>query len=234
MDQPSIPSVSPAVKAAYEVGREIRRNPCSETLQVGMQSLYRSAESTFRIIHQEGEAQFGRPRACKQGCSHCCYQPVIAAPLEIVHMADVAEKTLTSKQLGDLVNRLSEYNSLRHEDRKASELAACPMLINESCSLYEARPITCRAHHSYDLSECIQLRTNPDYETSTPSTDAIVIDMGAAIRGGLGRTLGKVQVFLGEALFLLLSDPDWRMKWANFSLDFSSAKVGSSEEGAQD
>ena len=234
MDQPPIPSVSPAVKAAYEIGREIRRDPCSETLQAGMQSLYRSAESTFRIIHQDGETQFGHPRACKRGCSHCCYQPVIAAPLEIVHMADVAEKTLTSEQLENLVNRLSEYSSLRRTDPEGSEFAACPMLINEACSLYEARPITCRAHHSYDLSECIQLRNNPNYETCTPSTDAIVIDMGAAIRGGLGRSLGKVQVFVGEALFLLLSDPAWRIKWANYSLDFSPAKVSSSENSVQD
>lgn len=88
--------------------------------------------------------------ACRKGCSHCCTQPVsvtaaealfVAAALKdrpdtaaAVIAADEAIRTLTPEALG------RRY---------------CPMLVDDACSIYAARPLACHSFVSTSLEACI-------------------------------------------------------------------------------
>lgn len=79
---------------------------------------------------------------CKKGCSRCCY-------------VDLSVFSIEADFIRDWFNRLSgtHQNELKHLweipgkealNFNGETVESCPFLVNETCSIYEARPIICR------------------------------------------------------------------------------------------
>lgn len=122
-----------------------------------------------------------RTISCKAGCGACCAQPVPVSTLEAEHLAKVVQKMPISKQAkvrdkfseslaaikaAGLEKSLKELPNLPPEQRIAlgkqyfSLKLDCPFLENQSCSIYQDRPLECREYlvtsdpqHCADLND---------------------------------------------------------------------------------
>lgn len=81
------------------------------------------------------EERLGEGIACHAGCSSCCLA-ISVFPVEAVAMIAAADR-LPPGQLQQLKAHLGRW---REGDQR------CPLLKDDQCLLYEARPIICRTH----------------------------------------------------------------------------------------
>ncbi len=77
--------------------------------------------------------------ACKRGCSACCHMTVNITE---------AEAQIIEEHTGRRYKRLTA--PIRHPDGKFSGVP-CPFLVEDTCSIYSARPFACRHHMSFNL-----------------------------------------------------------------------------------
>jgi Fe-S-cluster containining protein len=78
--------------------------------------------------------------ACGKGCSDCCKMNVSISIVEAERLAAVSRKPMAMIK-----------HPIRHPEQEFSGVP-CPFLVEDSCSVYEARPYACRAHLSFDTS----------------------------------------------------------------------------------
>ncbi|MBM3267240.1 MAG: hypothetical protein FJZ01_06295 [Candidatus Sericytochromatia bacterium] len=105
------------------------------------------------------------PTRCGPGCDACCHYPV---------QASLAECFVIYRQLPPgAMDRVHAYRDAflaryaeRGEPRDDEEAALlgwglpCPLLVDGRCSVYDCRPIACRACHSFsDPALCAQVRS---------------------------------------------------------------------------
>ena len=97
--------------------------------------------------------------ACKKGCGYCCHTQVTVTVPEIFVLAkavrarweDVNDSFKTHFREAETRTR-----GLGIAERFATR-TACPLLSDGACSMYEPRPLTCRAYASKSLPACIEL-----------------------------------------------------------------------------
>jgi Fe-S-cluster containining protein len=107
--------------------------------------------------------------SCKAGCGACCRQPVPLAEPEVYQIAKLVEelpeprRTEIKQRFADACEQLEKIDwfnrlenifiesphSKKEEIRKIaleyfSQKIACPFLENESCSIHQNRPLSCR------------------------------------------------------------------------------------------
>lgn len=80
--------------------------------------------------------------ACRQGCAHCCRQQVLVFAPELFFLA------------ASVRDRDGMIEKLRPKAGEAPS-AECPLLQNESCTVYATRPLNCHAFASVDVNNCI-------------------------------------------------------------------------------
>ena len=118
-------------------------------------------------ISQEYFTERGRPISCKAGCAMCCRHRVPLAEFEahrLRRLVDAMPEPRRSKIIarflsveervrdsGDTV--VLDYNVPMSPDEMAQRaevffnlMIPCPFLENESCSIYDERPLKCREH----------------------------------------------------------------------------------------
>ncbi|CAJ7796628.1 Flagellin N-methylase [Burkholderia pseudomallei] len=79
--------------------------------------------------------------ACRRGCNHCCHTEVLMSPEE-------------AEAVGKRIGRMPRHPKLRgdrDENFDCSYLNPCTFLENGECSIYENRPVACRAQYSLDV-----------------------------------------------------------------------------------
>lgn len=76
--------------------------------------------------------------ACEKGCAGCCKMNVSISVIEAERLAAVTGRAMEPLQ-----------HPVSHDEAHFSGVD-CPFLVNEACSVYEARPYACRAHFSFD------------------------------------------------------------------------------------
>jgi Fe-S-cluster containining protein len=89
---------------------------------------------------------------CKDGCAYCCYQNV-----EVT----IPEAILVAAHLGDAADprRAKVLETARDLKGKSDETrlrsgAACPMLVDGKCSVYDDRPLMCRSVFAIESEQC--------------------------------------------------------------------------------
>lgn len=117
----------------------------------------------------------GESISCKPACGACCRQPLLISEAEVFNLAKLIEqmpperRSVIEKRFEDGIARFRDINWFgRFDDmtRRAidtptkelevefvsllteyiNERVACPFLENESCSIYEDRPLVCREY----------------------------------------------------------------------------------------
>lgn len=88
----------------------------------------------------EISAHAGQYAACARGCGHCCHVHVPIADFEAQFIAD---------RIG--ARPVALQRSVPHHRMEYSAATPCPFLKESECSIYEARPLTCRMHLNFDV-----------------------------------------------------------------------------------
>jgi hypothetical protein len=107
--------------------------------------------------------------ACRRGCSHCCRQGLMNFEHEAVLLAEVSGREMFRQPW----RRQQEVDV----DIDSTTGKPCPFLVNDSCSVYEPRPVFCRLRNSLneDPDDCaIDSRTGG--QVTTYAADAIFIE----------------------------------------------------------
>ncbi len=169
----------------------------------------------------EETLEAGGAITCKAGCGACCRQPVPVS----VHEAEVLEQVIAGMDAerraviearfegairrldeGGLLEAMRDVHALDENGRRDLALKyfalgiACPFLEEESCSIYEHRPMRCREY----------LVTSPAENCSTPTPQSVkMVQLKAAPSLALYR-LGA-GLWRDEPEYLLMSlMADWK------------------------
>jgi Fe-S-cluster containining protein len=111
------------------------------------------AQQTAARLYPQVQAQ----TQCRKGCAWCCHEQLQVHILDAVAVA---------AQLPDPLHYILET---RHTEELKRIFRPCPLLSPEQiCSVYEHRPLPCRAHHSVNLERCRQTVENQEPERQVP------------------------------------------------------------------
>lgn len=179
--------------------------------------------------------------ACTAGCTHCCHQSVGVTPIEAVAIVAHLRQTSSSAELNTVVERVHAAR-LRTAGLDAQQRFSpdypCPLLVDNRCSVYAVRPLSCRATNSLDAEQC---RTN----LYAPQARAAFLESGKgpdsllgpyrashALSAGLQLCLSEVYgldmqpLDLTRALDELLQQPGLAAEWLRTGRGLSDARGG--------
>lgn len=103
-----------------------------------------------------------------------------------------------------LLSRIADYrvstDHLQGMERVLAQVA-CPLLVNGLCSVYTARPATCRAYHSFDVSACERDSRDPESGPRVPMSNTRRSAVGA-IASGNSRALKSLKLDIRDLEFV--------------------------------
>jgi Fe-S-cluster containining protein len=170
------------------------------------------------------------PVACREGCAWCCHKVVGTAAPEVVRIIEYLRQALPPRDFEAFRERViardEERRALGH-DRWAAARVPCPLLVDDRCSAYPVRPLTCRGYNSQNARACELAGTSrertvvpvhgPQHRLAT-----FVLD---GMRAGLGEVGLKGELLeLTSALRVALSVPDAIQRWLAGEAAFAPAK----------
>ena len=164
----------------------------------------------------------GTEPACKMGCDLCCRQAVRASIPEVLCVAVWLRNNKSAEELAAIKKAASAYRAKYEQADEPTRTAcrdACPMLVNSSCSVYEARPLVCRTFHSYDFSACERLFAGDNEAVLLgkhmhPASVTVVDTMRHGIRAGMeSKNHSAPLANLGIAISIALENEDAAGRW---------------------
>jgi Fe-S-cluster containining protein len=171
--------------------------------------------------------------ACKAGCGYCCYgTPVHVTVPEVLTIARGFREMLGPSGLAVVLDRVRTHvetiRALTISERHSARIP-CALLDEESnlCTVHDARPMRCRAHHSLNLADCEAASLHPD-EPRTITRYPDVIDAHEAMILGQKKALTAAKLDnrhfeLSLALEVALSHDDAAERWARGERLFDAA-----------
>lgn len=162
--------------------------PSGETTLLGLLPSAREITRQTTALAVEQVRAEGKEISCRAGCGACCRQLVAISFVEAQSLADVVAAMPAERQaeirrrFAEALSRLERAGLLdpgAPKGERAIQIAdvasravalqaagrgyfqqqiACPFLENESCGIYEDRPIVCREYHvTSPAANCTQL-----------------------------------------------------------------------------
>lgn len=96
--------------------------------------------------------------ACRKGCHHCCAFAIECPPLVVLDIAHHLKSTLSLEEQHLLCRKLEQNIA---ERKPPLHRAGCPFLdTDNSCSIYQKRPLACRSFSSPNAANCAQSVTD--------------------------------------------------------------------------
>lgn len=178
------------------------------------------------------EAQFARQRAadadlrqrmaaveCRKGCAFCCHVNVTVTPLEAARIAAaLADGRVPPRQPAILA--AADLMAGRDAQGRQALRAACPLLVDGACAVYEIRPLACRALLSQSARGCEErfMAIGPESRgTDLPSLVTPRLIAAGFVSGEMAalQDLGLAGhlVELTQSLALLLREPATLGRW---------------------
>ncbi len=182
-------------------------------------AVLRSAHLGFDRAYATAPAAARALVSCRGGCGTCCHVPVGAQAHEVLLAAEYIQTHFPPADFEALIVRIATHRAAycgRTMDERAALKTPCALLREGSCSIYEARPESCRSHHSKNLDGC---RSN--LEKGLDTVDVLIpeirgrmfavmlgIDQAVAEAGFDGRAYD-----FGSALHEALTDGMCAVRW---------------------
>lgn len=94
--------------------------------------------------------------SCKSGCTYCCHYHVMVTATEVFALVEAigrlpeAQRAATTSAVHQIADRTRKLTS----DEYIHTNIPCALLKDGQCSVYSARPVACRGHHSADVRAC--------------------------------------------------------------------------------
>lgn len=156
--------------------------------------------------------------ACRAGCTWCCYFTVDVRPAEVFRILDVVEQSFTPGEKARVYAEVRANSAaLRqlNEDERVTRNMKCPFLNEGRCTIYVARPQSCRNYHATNVAGCQQSYEEPDNLDIDPEFAPGVYQAGGAhveaVSGAMGDAGFDVNAYeFNCALDAALSDASAR------------------------
>jgi Fe-S-cluster containining protein len=166
--------------------------------------------------------------ACKNGCFWCCYFTVDVRAVEVFSILDFMQRELSAAEQ-ERVRREIEANSEQlqgmDEEQRMRRNVKCPFLSAGRCSIYAARPQTCRNYHATDATGCQASYERPDDVDIDPDFAPLVYQSGGAHVDAFSSALQQhgydVHAYeLSTALAVAMAQPEARVRFEAKQLPF--------------
>ena len=105
--------------------------------------------SRLRPDARVGAAPDAHTLACKNGCYWCCYFTVDVRAVEVFSILDFMQRELSPSEQARVRTEIAANSALLQglsEMDRMRRNVKCPFLSAGRCTIYEARPQTCRAY----------------------------------------------------------------------------------------
>lgn len=159
--------------------------------------------------------------ACRAGCTWCCYFTVDVHAAEVFRIMDFVEESFTPEE------KVRAYAQVRAnsmalqnlgEGERVTRNLKCPFLHEARCTIYVARPQSCRNYHATNVDGCQQSYDEPENLDIDPEFAPGVYQAGAAhveaVRAAMRDAGYDVKVYeLNGALDAALSDAGARARF---------------------
>jgi Fe-S-cluster containining protein len=164
------------------------------------------ADEAIGIVREE----YRPPLHCKKACSYCCRKPgVLVSVPEFLRILHHVNEEFDEEAVSALRERSAEYAAQVHGrdlHRPSNESVPCPLLVDDVCSVYDARPLVCRGYNSASVEACRRAHTDaavlvPIFAPLKDVTDGATVGMAQRLRAA---GLSDAMVDLGTALHTAL------------------------------
>jgi Fe-S-cluster containining protein len=121
--------------------------------------------------------------ACRAGCAWCCYFTVDVRAAEVFHILDVVEQSFTPQEKSRVYAEVrANSETLRNsvEGGRVVRNLKCPFLSEGRCTIYAARPQSCRNYHATNVAGCEQSFAEPENLDIDPDFAPGVYQTGVA------------------------------------------------------
>ncbi|WP_431258552.1 YkgJ family cysteine cluster protein [Roseateles chitinivorans] len=112
--------------------------------------------------------------ACGQGCSYCCnYHVHVSAPEAIAiaeHLRAKWRPERVAVAIESLAKNVASVQGLTEEEHTATNVRCAFLSPQDSCSIYDVRPVACRKHHSFDVEPCRVTFDDPTSQDAAPQS----------------------------------------------------------------
>lgn len=188
------------------------------------------ADSAFARYERELEQAPPSTVACKSGCSYCCRALKVSVSLPEVFLLKLhvmslpaAESLALRQRIADIYSRTRDNNAqerlLQHE--------SCPLLVDNRCSVYEVRPLSCRAAVSLDADACrrayagekVAINMPLSYFKALKATSLLLL----ATMSAAGLDCRAYE--LNAALHIALAEPNAEERWLDGENVFAVAEL---------
>lgn len=168
--------------------------------------------------------------ACGAGCSWCCYFTVDVRPVEVFRILDFVEQSFSPEQKARLYAEVRANRAALEkldEDERVTRNLKCPFLSDGRCSIYTARPQSCRNYHATNVAGCQQSYEDPGNLDIDPDFAPHVYQAGGAHVEAVSNAMSEVgydvsAYELNCALDAALSDPAARGRFESRLPPFTS------------
>jgi Fe-S-cluster containining protein len=120
--------------------------------------------------------------ACSQGCSWCCHFTVDVRAVEVIRILDALERLAPAQR--ERIEREIAANSAAlaslDDVRRMQMNVKCPFLEAGACTIYAARPQTCRNYHATDAAGCKRSFEEPENLDIDPEFAPLTYQIGGA------------------------------------------------------
>ncbi|MDT9600016.1 YkgJ family cysteine cluster protein [Sphingosinicella rhizophila] len=163
------------------------------------------------------------PVSCEKGCSYCCNTWVDAMPPEAIYTIKMMSPEQKDR-IREAVDRTSQRTGGVAHAGRLSMVTACPLLADNICSVYQHRPLACRAATSVDVAIC--KRSLMDKSGEKIPSPVLWRDLrqgyGVALEGAiLNAGLARLSREWNESLRIGLASPDVEERWLSGFDDFA-------------
>lgn len=209
------------LKQEYERARE-------EIQSAGVQHAFENSQQ--RHDERIASAPDVGTLACRAGCTWCCHFSVDVRPVEVFSILDFVERTFTIEEkarvYAEARTNSAALKNLGGIERMRRNVR-CPFLNEGRCTIYAARPQTCRNYHATNVAGCQQSYEDPDNLDIDPDFAPWVYQAGGAHVDAFSTALRDagydVNAYeFNSALDAAISEIDARKRFESRSAPFTS------------
>jgi Fe-S-cluster containining protein len=155
----------------FRIGMEVIKDGLTEeSLKFATEQIYLNIDGLIDSLLGFAEKNATKVY-CRKGCSCCCWQPVFALTNEVLYLKEYIQNNFSEPEIERILAKAKEkekkLQGLSTEDILNSKFP-CPLLKDDACSVYPARPMACRIYLSLDFNSCQKFFDEPESQTSFP------------------------------------------------------------------
>lgn len=159
--------------------------------------------------------------ACRAGCTWCCYFTVDVRAVEVFKILEIVERSFSPAEKARVYAEAHANSmALRNlgEAERVTRNLKCPFLSECRCTVYVARPQSCRNYHATDVAGCKQSFEEPENLDIDPEFAPGVYQAGGAHVEAFSTAMSDagydVSAYeLNSAVAAALSEPDARARF---------------------